>query len=251
MEPFRLTHGLPGLVGELAVGLASMPDIFTLPDGRLALVSLNRFYGGGLKGFVEHHRAADGTPVFGPTVPVQGPATPTRTLDLDGDGVVETVALGKGRLTIYRPGFSLQEDGSLALGRAEPVRDQRGRPLKLAGGLVRVEVLVENGTFHLVIGTNDWSQYWPLAENPWRGWECEVGLGKGYTAEGRWLGGPLIGKLLFLRNTGTAARPRFAPPVVVEAGGSEVVVYGNASPTALPGEHGLDLVVGDFMDQLT
>jgi len=250
MQPFRLTYGLGGLVGEIAPGLGNSPDFLHLPDGRLVAIAYNGYFGGGMKAYREHHRAEDGSPIFEGPLPVRGVVGCTRTLDLDGDGVAETLALQRDGLFLYRPGLAPAARAGYSVGRAHPLCGVDGQPLPLPEHAHQIEALVEGGTFHLVIGTNDWSRYWPGGKSPWAGEECDVGLGRSYTPAGEWRGGPLQGRLLFYRNVGTAREPRFQPPVPLRAGGKEVCVYGHAAPAALPGRYGLDLVVGDFMDRL-
>ena len=56
----------------------------------------------------------------------------------------------------------------------------------------------------LVVGVDDWTEY---------GWD------NAFNARGEWFNGPLHGYVYWLRNTGSNAKPVYAPKQLVEAGG--------------------------------
>ena len=90
----------------------------------------------------------------------------------------------------------------------------------------------------LVIGVGDWTEY---------GWD------NAYNARGEWINGPLHGHVYWMRNTGSSARPVYAPKQLVEAGGAAVDVYEWPTPNFADydADGDLDLVCGEFLDGLT
>ena len=101
-----------------------------------------------------------------------------------------------------------------------------------------------DGRVSLIVGTNDWSDYWPADVGAW---EDQPGY-RPYDAHGAWRGGPMHGRLYLLRNTGAPEEPRtspragppggptFAAPVeLCHEDGTPLEVYGLAGPAAVPG----------------
>jgi hypothetical protein len=103
-----------------------------------------------------------------------------------------------------------------------------------------------DGVWDLLIGTDDWSDYWPDG----REWN-DPGY-RPYDAQGVWRGGPLRGHVYAARNAGSAARPRFERAVPLTCGGDPLEVYGTAAPAWADflGRGQPDLVCGDFLDHL-
>ena len=66
-------------------------------------------------------------------------------------------------------------------------------------------------------------------------------------------GGPLHGYVYLMRNTGTTAKPVYAEPVKVHAGGKPVDPFGMPSPMwgDFDGDGDLDLLCGEFRDSFT
>jgi hypothetical protein len=90
----------------------------------------------------------------------------------------------------------------------------------------------------LIVGIEDWSDY---------GWD------DAWNAEGKWTNGPLHGFVFVHRNLGTAAEPKYAPPIRVEADGKPIDVFGCPSPNFadFDGDGDLDLLCGEFLDGFT
>lgn len=95
-----------------------------------------------------------------------------------------------------------------------------------------------DGATDLVIGVGDWKAY---------GWD------NGYDATGRWTRDPLHGYVYWVRNTGTTAQPKYAEPVMLQAGGRPLDVFGNPMPmfNDWDGDGDLDLICGEFIDGFT
>src|SRR5262249_3562634 len=109
-----------------------------------------------------------------------------------------------------------------------------------------------DGRVSLIVGTNDWTDYWPKDVGAW---EDKPGY-RPYEADGTWRGGPLRGRLYLLRNTGEtgAHSASFASPeALCHEDGTPLEVYGLAGPAVLPAHESgaaFDLVVSDFLDRL-
>ena len=88
------------------------------------------------------------------------------------------------------------------------------------------------------MGASDWREY---------GWD------NAFDAEGRWTRGPLHGYVYFMKNIGSADRPRYAGPLQIQAGGSPVDVYGAPSPNFADwdSDGDLDLICAEFIDGFT
>ena len=95
-----------------------------------------------------------------------------------------------------------------------------------------------DGALDLIAAVGIWDDY---------GWD------NAYNARGEWLNGPLHGYVYWLRNTGSNAKPVYAPKQFVVADGSPVDVYGLPTPNFadFDADGDLDLVCGEFLDRLT
>ncbi len=90
----------------------------------------------------------------------------------------------------------------------------------------------------LIVGVGDWSDY---------GWD------DAYNEQGQWTNGPLHGCVYVLKNSGTDKKPEYEQPVKIKIGDQPLEVFGWPSPNFADFDHDgdLDLICGEFLDQLT
>lgn len=95
-----------------------------------------------------------------------------------------------------------------------------------------------DGDQDLVVGVGDWGDY---------GWD------DAYNSEGQWTNGPLHGFVYVLNNTGNDQKPEYEKPAKIKVGDQPLEVFGWPSPSFADFDHDgdLDLICGEFLDQLT
>lgn len=95
-----------------------------------------------------------------------------------------------------------------------------------------------DGALDLIVAVEDWSYY---------GWD------DAWSADGKWMNGPLHGWIYFVRNTGSTAEPKYDKPKFIETGGKRLDVFGCPSPNFedFDGDGDLDLLCGEFLDRFT
>jgi len=78
-------------------------------------------------------------------------------------------------------------------------------------------------------------------------------FGDAWDASGHWTRGPLHGCAYLMRNTGTSAQPAYAAPVLIEADGKPIDVYGDPCLCFhdYDGDGDIDLICGEFVDGFT
>jgi hypothetical protein len=222
----RLKYNHPGLAVDLGVGLWAWP----LPmdadgDGDLDLV-VNC-----------PDKPSNGVYVFenpGGTFPVFKPA---RRISKGLQNVQVSDVDGKPR--VLSPGFEYPDflKTGLEKGVKLPVA-ANVHPNKVRASMWRYADYDGDGLFDLVVGVGDWTEY---------GWD------NAYDAAGKWTNGPLRGFVYVLRNTGTAAKPEYAKPEKILAGGKPAETFGWPSPNLadFDADGDLDLLCGEFLDGFT
>lgn|GEM_PF-2171219 len=274
-EVLRL--GTTATVGDLHVGLQTAVDVvdwFGRGQGDL-LVTCHLHEGGAfLYGAVEGSAMIDGRPIFrrigrlpGFGDDGQGYNGRVRVVDFWGDGRFALLECGRHGIRVY-PNRGTR--GAPSFGAPQPLL-AGGKPLALGAPVQSLcPVDLGDGRVSLIVGTNDWSDYWPKDGGAW---EDKPGY-RPYEADGTWRGGPLRGRLYLLRNSspspialeqaGEASQshrhpeehnvPAFAAPVELRhEDGTPLEVYGLAGPAVIPPAEptvGFDLVVSDFLDRL-
>ncbi|MDD2601114.1 MAG: VCBS repeat-containing protein [Kiritimatiellae bacterium] len=109
---------------------------------------------------------------------------------------------------------------------------------KVRGNVWRYVDYDGDGALDVVIGVGDWQGY---------GWA------NSYDENGVWQREPLHGYVYFVRNIGSTEKPEYDQPVMLEAAGQPIDVYGNPYPNFadFDGDGDLDLLCGEFMDGFT
>lgn len=230
LEPLKYNH--PGLTVDLGVGLWAWPLPMDFDgDGDLDLVvncpdkPYNGIY------FFENaggDTAKNPMPVFKPGVRISKGMHNVRVSYVDGKPVVLTP-------NASHPDF-------LKTGIDQEVK--LGLKTNIHSNKVRANMWHQvdydgDGVQDLVVGVGDWTEY---------GWD------NAYDANGRWMHGPLRGYVYVLRNTGSNAKPAYAKPEMIRAGGDRPVeTYGWPCPSFadFDGDGDLDLLCGEFLDGFT
>ncbi len=88
------------------------------------------------------------------------------------------------------------------------------------------------------VGVSDWRDY---------GWD------DAFDSNGNWTRGPLHGYVYFCRNVGANSKPVYEPPVMLQAGGKPIDLYGSPAPNPVDwlGRGVYDLLGGSFVDFIT
>ena len=196
------------------------------------------------------YRRAGRLPGFGDDR--QGFSSRLRAVDFRADGRFDLLECRGSRLLWHRNTGAV---GAPSFDPPVPL-EAGGEPFQTGSAAIRVQSLcpvdLGDGGVSLLVGTNDWSDYWPKDVGAW---EDKPGY-RPYEADGTWRGGPLRGRLYLLRQTGVAGSggPSFAAPVALgHEDGEPLEVYGLAGPATLPAHRAgaaFDLVVSDFLDRL-
>ena len=241
----RLAHHNPGALADLGVGLWAWP----LPldynrDGLMDLVVVctDKPYNG--TWFFENSGAFDPQlrlPVFKPAVLI-GKSAPSAGISYaTGEPVITaTASVKQGETYRFRghvfPDFrKSQFSAPVNLGAPEKIHAEPGNIRQNQWKLVDYD---GDGAVDLTIGIDFWGDY---------GWDAA------FNARGEWTRGPLHGYVYLMRNTGTTAKPVYAAPEKVMAGGRPVDPFGMPSPMwgDFDGDGDLDLLCGEFRDGFT
>lgn len=223
----RITYGRAGVRSKVAVGLQPRPAVLDIDgdgDQDLVVSCPDRPYNG-IYLFV--NLGSNDRPLYdraewlGPSVKELAAA------DFDGDGNLDLVT-NAGYYSDFRRN-RLSRFVPVALKRAYHIgRDDMWLPFDWDG----------DGRIDLLVGVSDWRDY---------GWD------DAFDAKGNWTRGPLHGPVYLHRNVGTNAKPAYAPPIQIQAGGAPVDLYGSPAPNPVDwfGRGVYDLIGGSFIDRIT
>jgi hypothetical protein len=245
----RLAHHDPGLLTDLGVGLWAWP----LPmdyngDGLMDLVVVctDKPYNG--TWYFENSGQVDSQlklPIFKPAVLIGKSAPSVGISYVTGKPIVTaTASVKNGEIYNYRgnvyPDFlKSQFEKPAKLTVPEKILTEPGNIRQNQWKLVDYD---GDGAVDLTVGIDFWGDFGPL----------NGGEGA-FDAQGRWTRGKLRGYVYLLRNTGTTAKPIYAAPVRLQAGGQDIDPYGMPSPSwgDFDGDGDLDLLCGEFRDSFT
>jgi hypothetical protein len=242
----------------LSAGLQVIPFATTDPgSGRILLYTNTapRFCMGGTyawtaTGEMEHPETGQPLPVFAPPekvdveclMPIEGDTEHAIILpsgvfsivskDTTGCWVVDESMTERNGSSIYEAGFG-----------------------KTQAAKVQLIDIDEDGLLDLVVGENDWTEYWPLAEKDGKLLATHWGdqAYQPFDKQGAWRGGRLRGRVHVFHNAGEDPALdggfRFDPAVTLD----NVDQYGFCTPVFgdFTGDGRQDMICGDFLDNLT
>jgi hypothetical protein len=245
----RLPYHNPGALADLGVGLWAWP----LPmdyngDGLMDLVVVctDKPYNG--TWYFENSGEIDPQlklPIFKPARLI-GKSAPSAAISyVTGRPVVTaTASVRRGEVYDFR-GNSFPD--FLRTQFEQPVKMMVPEKIHLEPGNIRQNQwkFVDfdgDGAVDVTLGIDFWGDFGPL----------NGGEGA-FNSRGEWTRGKLRGYVYLLRNTGTTAKPAYATPVRLQAGGRDIDPYGMPSPSwgDFDGDGDLDLICGEFRDGFT
>ena len=223
----RVTYGRLGARGKLAVGLWAHPAAIDFDyDGNTDLIVScpDHPYNGT---YLFRNIGTNAKPLFDRAEWLGKGHKDMVAADFNGDGEIDLVISGgyysdvrKNRLSHF---VKVDLPRSYHVG-----RDDLWYPVDWDG----------DGRIDILAGVSDWREY---------GWD------DAFNSRGEWTHGPLHGRVWFHRNIGTNEKPVYAEPVMLQAGGKPIDQYGSPSPNPVDwfGRGRLDLIAGEFLDQIT
>ena len=245
----RLAHNNPGTLADLGVGLWAWP----LPmdyngDGLMDLVVVctDKPYNG--TWYFENSGQIDSQlklPIFKPAVLIGKSAPSVGISYVTGQPIVTaTASVKRGEIYDYRgnvfPDFlKSQFTKPTKITVPEKIHTEPGNIRQNQWKFVDYD---GDGALDVTVGIDFWGDFGAL----------NGGEGA-FNAKGEWTRGKLRGYVYLLRNTGTTAKPVYAPAQRLQAGGKDIDPYGMPSPSwgDFDGDGDLDLICGEFRDSFT
>ncbi len=223
----RITFGRAGVKGRLSVGLWAHPVAIDFDgDGNNDLIvgCPDHPYNGI---YLFRNLGTNEKPLFDRAEWLGPGKKDLVAADFNGDGAIDLVVSG-GYYSDVRKN-RLSKFVKVALPRNYWIgRDDLWYPVDWDG----------DGKIDVLAGVSDWRDY---------GWD------DAFDSKGQWKRGPLHGYVYFHRNIGTNEAPRYAEPVLLEAGGRPIDQYGSPIPNPVDwlGKGRLDLIASNFIDTIT
>ena len=245
----RLPYNNPGALADLGVGLWAWPlPIDYNQDGLMDLVVVCTDKPSNGAWFFENSGQIDPQlklPIFKPAVLIGKSAASVGISYIEGKPIITaTASVKRGEIFDFQgnmfPDFLKSQFG-------QPVKLPVPMKIHTEPGSIRQNQwkLVDydgDGALDVTLGIDFWGDFGPL----------NGGEGA-FNAKGEWTRGKLRGYVYLLRNTGTTAKPVYAAPVRLQAGGKDIDPYGMPSPMwgDFRGTGKLDLICGEFRDGFT
>ncbi|MBU1650594.1 VCBS repeat-containing protein [bacterium] len=188
----------------------------------------------------------DGAPRFDRQIHLEEFAGHPYVCDWEGKGKEDLIFVEGNEVYLYK---------QIGLGRySKPIKLKIDKG-PVSGSITKAQVLDwdNSGNVSLIVDTCDGSEYWPNKQSPWgEEGNPNVGFGKGYDQNAKWLGGAMHGGLYVFKNQGTLEKPDFIFKQRIEADGKPIDVYGNRGSIFVDwtGAGRLDLIVGNFIGEI-
>lgn len=258
-----LGHGQPGMTGDLSDGLNSCPILVDVDgDGRRDLFTQYHLSHFGRAVFVYRNLAstADGVPVFSRGARVWTFLGLKPRVFFEDKGVLIVGFHGTGRNwspSEFRFGKLRIEPDAVhfeptAKFHARDVRFEKGR-----GGLFRGCADWDSDGVVDFLGDRGYTTkkgYWPDGLSPWKGVEVpNMGFGRGYDKDRKWLGGVRHRQAFWCKNVGTNEQPKLGPGHLFEIEGEVRYLESKQFwPTAadIDRDGDLDVVITSGIDEL-
>ncbi len=245
----RLAHNNPGTLADLGVGLWAWPlPIDYNQDGLMDLVVVctDKPYNG--TWYFENSGEVDAQlklPIFKPAVLIGKSAPSVGISYATGAPIITATASAKSgdiynyRANVYPDFLKSQFNAPVKVPVPEKVLTEPGNIRQNQWKFVDYD---GDGAVDVTVGIDFWGDFGPL----------NGGEGA-FNAKGEWTRGKLRGYVYLMRNTGTTAKPVYAPAVRLQAGGKDIDPYGMPSPSwgDFDGDGDLDLICGEFRDSFT
>ncbi len=216
----------PGLVVDLGVGLWAWPIPMDFDDdGDMdLLVSCPDKPSNGVYFF--ENLTGGAAPLFSPGRRLGGALKDVQVSYIDDQ---PRVLIPGYELIHFKKTIGAVKDSLFPVG--EILKDFKDKPRFNQWKLVDYD---NDGDADIAVGVDDWSDY---------GWD------NAFNSKGRWINGPLHGYVYLLENE----NGKYINKGRLKAGGKEIDQYGAPSPNFadFDGDGDLDLICGEFLDQLT